>query len=198
VTAAVHETPKEALTAQLYQLFRTHGYEGVSIGAISAATGLGRSSLYHHFPGGKEDMAAAVVARAREAFARNVFLPLRSDADPGRRLKDMLAALDQAFAGGREPCLIASMLVGDGADPVTDGLRAILREWLDALAICLVDAGVPKGKAAPLAASIVGRIEGALIVSRALGDTRHFAAALADIEAMPELTARNRQNHPNS
>jgi AcrR family transcriptional regulator len=191
MTAPAQETPKDALTAQLYGLFRTHGYEGVSIGAISAATGLGKSSLYHHFPGGKEEMAAAVVARARDAFARNVFTPLRSDAAPRRRLKDMLAAMDAAFAGGRDPCLIASMLVGEGADPVTEGLRAILQEWLDALAVCLRDMGIPKAKSARLAASIVGRIEGALIVSRGLRDTSHFAAALAEIEAMPELVGRS-------
>jgi TetR/AcrR family transcriptional regulator, lmrAB and yxaGH operons repressor len=186
MTAATQETPKDALTAQLYQLFRTHGFEGVSIGGISAATGLGRSSLYHHFPGGKE-MAAAVVARARDTFARNVFQPLRSDAPPRRRLKDMLAALDAAFAGGRDPCLIASMLVGEGADPVTEGLHAILQEWLDALAACLRDLSVPKSRAPKLAASIVGRIEGALVLSRGLRDTSHFAAALAEIGAMPEL-----------
>jgi TetR/AcrR family transcriptional regulator, lmrAB and yxaGH operons repressor len=190
MTGPAQETPKDALTGQLYQLFRSYGYEGVSIGAISAATGLGRSSLYHHFPGGKEEMAAAVVARARDTFTRNVFAPLRSDAPPRRRLKDMLAVMDRAFAGGRDPCLIASMLVGEGADPVTDGLRAILREWLDALAECLSDIGVPKSKAARLSSSIVGRIEGALILSRGLDDTSHFAAALADIEGMPELAAR--------
>ena len=172
---------KEALTAQLYQLFRVHGFEGVSIGAISAATGLSRSSLYHHFPGGKEEMAEAVVARARGWFAGHVTGPLRGAGTPQARLKAMLSAMDEAFAGGSEPCLVASMLVGAGSNPVTDGLRALLNEWFDALGACLVEMGTPKAKARPAAAAIIGRIEGALILSRGLGDRSHFKAALNDI-----------------
>ena len=49
---------------QLIALFRRAGYDGVSISRISEATGLGRPSLYHYFPGGKDEMAHAVLAAA--------------------------------------------------------------------------------------------------------------------------------------
>lgn len=41
----------------LFQLFRESGYDGVSLAQIAVATGLGKASLYHHFPGGKVEMA---------------------------------------------------------------------------------------------------------------------------------------------
>ncbi|TGQ06111.1 helix-turn-helix domain-containing protein, partial [Mesorhizobium sp. M00.F.Ca.ET.217.01.1.1] len=41
------------------EVFREHGYEGASLALIGAATGLGKGSLYHFFPGGKEEMARA-------------------------------------------------------------------------------------------------------------------------------------------
>ena len=46
----------------LGEVFRAHGYEGASLTLITEATGLGKGSLYHLFPGGKEQMAAEVLA----------------------------------------------------------------------------------------------------------------------------------------
>ena len=37
----------------LAEVFREHGYEGASLSLISKATGLGKGSLYHFFPGVK-------------------------------------------------------------------------------------------------------------------------------------------------
>jgi AcrR family transcriptional regulator len=41
----------------LLKLFRQFGYDGVTLSKISQATGLGKASLYHYFPGGKAEMA---------------------------------------------------------------------------------------------------------------------------------------------
>src|SRR5687767_6837809 len=46
----------------LAEVFRSHGYEGATLALISQATGLGKGSLYHFFPGGKAQMAADVLA----------------------------------------------------------------------------------------------------------------------------------------
>ena len=51
---------REEAVASMSEIFRRYGYEGASLKRLSDASGLGRSSLYHHFPNGKEDMAAAV------------------------------------------------------------------------------------------------------------------------------------------
>jgi TetR/AcrR family transcriptional repressor of lmrAB and yxaGH operons len=45
----------------LAEVFREHGYEGASLALLGDATGLGKGSLYHFFPNGKEEMAAAVL-----------------------------------------------------------------------------------------------------------------------------------------
>ncbi|TMV66254.1 helix-turn-helix transcriptional regulator, partial [Thioclava sp. BHET1] len=46
----------------LAEVFRDCGYEGTALSKITAATGLGKGSLYNFFPGGKEEMAEAVLA----------------------------------------------------------------------------------------------------------------------------------------
>ncbi|RYZ76568.1 MAG: TetR/AcrR family transcriptional regulator, partial [Proteobacteria bacterium] len=42
---------KTEILSVLLSEFRISGYEGVSMSRISEVTGLGKASLYHHFPG---------------------------------------------------------------------------------------------------------------------------------------------------
>ena len=51
---------KTEIVNRIAMVFRQHGYEGASLSLIADATGLGRSSIYHHFPGGKDEMVEAV------------------------------------------------------------------------------------------------------------------------------------------
>ena len=68
--------PKSELLARLSDTFRRLGYDGASITDIASATGLGKSSLYHYFPGGKEQMAADVLTDLAQALEANLFAPL--------------------------------------------------------------------------------------------------------------------------
>ena len=52
---------RDEIVAQLAEVFRTHGYEGASLARLGAGTGLGKGSMYNFFPGGKEEMAQAVL-----------------------------------------------------------------------------------------------------------------------------------------
>ena len=58
------QASRDEVVDRLLTAFRRKGYDGASLADLSAATGLGRSSLYHYFPGGKEEMARAVLDRA--------------------------------------------------------------------------------------------------------------------------------------
>lgn len=168
--------PREEIVAALFDLFRRAGYDGVSLADISAATGLGKSSLYHHFPDGKPDMAEAVGAYALKSMRENVFEPLRAAAPLPAKVAAMLATADQMYEGGVTPCLVANMLPsGAAASPV----KAIIGEWIDALAAALKAAGVRPAQARARAVEAVVAIEGALIVTQATGEKTVFRDALA-------------------
>lgn len=70
---------KERLLGAALSLFQTRGYHGVALSDILDATGLPKGSLYHHFPGGKQELAIAAVgfladevdARLAAEFAKN-------------------------------------------------------------------------------------------------------------------------------
>lgn len=170
------QASREAIVPALYDLFRRAGYEGVSLAAISAATGLGKSSLYHHFPEGKPDMAAAVADFALKSMRAKLFAPLRADAPVAAKIAAMLATADAMYEGGASPCLVANMLPsGAAAGPI----RAIVVEWIDAIAAALKAAGAKPPDARARAVEAVVGIEGALIVTQATGERKVFRDALA-------------------
>jgi AcrR family transcriptional regulator len=169
---------REEIILRLFDLFRRAGYEGVSIGEISRATGLGKSSLYHHFPGGKADMAAAVVAFAKGWMEARVLAPLRTAEPLADRVGAMLEAVGALYDGGAEPCLVASMLLSRGRDPINADVGALIRDWIDALAAALRADGKSPSDALALATSAIITIEGALIVARAAERLEIFKDAL--------------------
>src|SRR4051794_2604053 len=87
-------------------LFREKGFDGASVADISAMTGLGKSSLYHHFPNGKEQMALQVLARLEEQLERALFEPMRSAGTPRQKLDRMLDGINQFYEGGKKACLL--------------------------------------------------------------------------------------------
>jgi len=79
---------KTELLPILLELFRRQGYAGVSIADVSKATGLGKSSLYHHFPEGKEQMAREVLQHVEAGVRESFVAPLKAEGDPHERLRN--------------------------------------------------------------------------------------------------------------
>jgi len=53
------------IVPKLGEIFREHGFEGASLALIGQKTGLGKSSLYHFFPGGKRGDGGGRAGRYR-------------------------------------------------------------------------------------------------------------------------------------
>ena len=67
---------------------------------IAEITGLGRASLYHRFPGGKEEMADAVLSASSEVFGSYVLAPLRERGGLRGRLQRMAERLGEFYGDG--------------------------------------------------------------------------------------------------
>ena len=173
--------PREEVIERLVAVFRDRGYNGASLSEISEATGLGKSSLYHHFPGGKEEMARAVISHVDAWLKEHALDPLKGDGTPRQRIDRMIAALDQCYAGGRRACVLGNMVI--------DGARALLHRqlarsfthWIEAVRDVLAEAGIPAREARDRAEDAVIRIEGALILAGGLGRPAPFRRVLGQL-----------------
>jgi AcrR family transcriptional regulator len=60
-------TPKEKLFQTAAQLFYRHGYRAVGVDTIAAESGIGKMTLYRHFPS-KEDLIVAYLRQSNADF----------------------------------------------------------------------------------------------------------------------------------
>ena len=165
----------------LTEVFRAHGYEGASLTRISEATGLQRPSLYHRFPGGKEDMAAAVLAAADAQFARAVLDPLQGSGAPATRIRAMAAGLREFYAEGKASCLFDTLSLSGAPEKLRRRIRRSLASLREALRDIAKEAGLSPAASQRRADEALVAIQGALVVARAGGDRSAFARVLQDL-----------------
>lgn len=179
---------RDDLIARLGDVFREHGFEGASLSAITAATGLGKGSLYNHFPGGKDEMATAVLAHVDAWFEHEVYAPLKDTGreadDPRQAIAAMFAAVDAYFRGGGRICLVGAFALDATRDRFAAAVQDYFAHWIAALAACLRRGGAKHARAQ--AETIVAGIQGALVLSRALNDTAAFGRQLRQLQHQAE------------
>lgn len=180
--ARIHSPEK--VIAGLAEVFREHGFEGASLAHISQATGLGKGSLYHAFPGGKDDMAAAVLADIDGWFERNVFVPLYDKGLPASTAIDgMLDACVAYFHCGGRVCLVGVFALNATRDAFADAVNGYFRRWEQALNAALRRGGASPAKAKALAEDVLAGIQGGLVLARAFDDNRYFEREIERLRA---------------
>lgn len=163
------------------ELFRRQGYAGTGLKQITAEAPAPFGSLYHFWPGGKEQLAEEVI-RAGGAFFLALYRAI-IDAAP-----DLAAGLRDFFDGAGETlvatdyldaCPIATVAgeIASTHEPLRAASADVFTSWTDALEADLAAAGVAPAHARPLALSTLAAIEGAFLLCRTLRTTEPMAAA---------------------
>lgn len=172
---------REEVLDRLLDTFRQHGYDGASLSDLSQATGLVKASLYHHFPGGKTEMAVQVLAHLDRALGDHLYAPLRTNMSPARKLSAMIDAVDAFYDGGRKACLLERLTASVDRSSFRRPLKRAFGAWIEAVETVCREAGLPAAQARAHAEDFVIRVEGALIVCAATGDTDVFERTLSSL-----------------
>jgi TetR/AcrR family transcriptional regulator, lmrAB and yxaGH operons repressor len=165
---------REDVVPQLREVFRRFGYEGATLSRISDETGLGRASLYHHFPSGKDEMIQAVLDATEKAFDQEILGRLRGEKPPAERIQSVLDLLWTHYKGGSASCLLAVLALTSREGDIAAGTQRVFEKWISAFAEVLQEGGVPPEEAAIRAEDAVVRIQGALVLANALNDPSPF------------------------
>lgn len=175
---------REEVAQILLSEFRRSGYEGASLSSLSAATGLGKSSLYHYFPNGKVDMGRAAMEVVGQWMREKIVPLLTSDAAPEKRLKRYFAAMSDFYAKGTLPCLTDLFTIGEAAGYFQQQFKQNIGNTIKLVAAVLEEAGVSPELATRRAEDGLVMLHGALVVSRAQGNTAVFARVIRSIPDM--------------
>jgi AcrR family transcriptional regulator len=172
---------KDQVLDRLMDAFRDKGYEGTSFSELSDATGLTKSSFYHYFPGGKEEMAEAVLAHLEQQLEAALFQPLRSAHAPTKKLSAMIDTIDAFYEGGRKACLLERMCTAANRSRFRRPLQKAFSVWMDAVELLCIEAGFSRLISRARAEDFVVRVEGALVVCAGTNDYSIFARTLKDL-----------------
>ncbi|MGA2419274.1 MAG: TetR/AcrR family transcriptional regulator [Candidatus Acidiferrum sp.] len=170
----------EELFRNLSRVFRSNGYGGTAYSDLIKATGRGKASLYHRFPGGKEEIVDAMLTYVDQHFANYVLAPVFSAGPPAKRIRLIAQRLREFYDSGRRWCLLDTITLGENPR-VLSHTRATMRFWIDAFTRLAVESGFAAPSARQHARQAVAAIEGALVVSRVLGNNRAFLEAVANL-----------------
>ena len=161
-------------------LFRRQGYAATGVNQILETADVKAGSLYHHFPNGKQELAAAVVESAGGEIERLLRRFLDSDASVGDIVKGWIDLLIvQLASDGRDGCPIEPIATEsvNASQQVRDASARAFAGWTAAVAERLRTDGWPQRDAEETALAVISLIEGALILSRIAGDDAALKSA---------------------
>jgi TetR/AcrR family transcriptional regulator, lmrAB and yxaGH operons repressor len=171
---------RAALIEKAATLFRRQGYAATGLNQILEEAGVKPGSLYHHFPDGKQALAAAVVESAGGEIERLLRRFLDSDAPVGDIVNGWIDLLiTQLASDNRDGCPIEPIATESvNASPqVRDASARAFAGWTAAVAERLRIDGWAEHDAQQTALAVIALIEGALILSRIAGDDAALESA---------------------
>jgi AcrR family transcriptional regulator len=185
---------RERIVAASAELFRRQGYAGTGVKQIVALAGAPFGSLYHFFPGGKEQLAEEVVR-----FSGGLYLQLIEAVFA--QAPDVATAVEEFFSGAaahlREtgyadasPIAAVALEVASTSEPLRAATAKVYDSWTAALAARFADAGIEPDRAPELALVTLAALEGSFVLARATRTTAPVehagrAAAAAVRGALP-------------
>ena len=185
----VHDRMVEAAMAMLAQ----RGLQATSFSELLAATGAPRGSLYHHFPGGKDQLVAKAVERAGAVLLNALEAAAGSPADAivERFLAIWRHVLTQSDCGSG--CAVLAVTVGTNAAEQLAQTTAVFRAWRQRLAQLLRQGGLTDTQSRQFAVFLIAAVEGAVVLSRADQSPEPFEEVarrlLQDVRAMVKRPA---------
>ena len=177
----VRPSGEDDIVFHVARVFRANGFHGTTLSAISKRTGLGRSSLYHHFGQGKLEMALRSLDAIEAFIAERIEAEAEGPEPIEVRWQRIEAALRAHYEGGQLGCLLAVFAIEDVPAEVAEQTKAIFVRWSAAVARLYRSAGVPEAEAASQALRDIVRLQGSLVLSQALSCNEPFDQALAQI-----------------
>ncbi len=180
VPYAKSERTQRKLIESTARLLRTRGYAATGLTAIVAESGVPKGSLYHHFPGGKEALAAAAISHAGDEVVTTLARMIDAADDPARAIRDYvnhcIAELRASDYQRGSPLATVALEAAAHVEAVHEACSGAFDDVVELLAGRLERKGVRGPDAESVALLTVAAIEGALVLSKASRDCRALEA----------------------
>jgi len=167
------------------ELFRRQGYSATGVKQIVTAAQAPFGSLYHFFPGGKEELGAEAIRVSGALYAQ--LIPAVFDPAP-----DVVTGVREFFNGAAEhlretdfadacPIATVALEVSSTSETMRTACAEVFEGWIAAGVERFVRAGLSRSQARVLIIAMLAALEGAFVLARALRTTEplHIAGELS-------------------
>ena len=156
-------------------LFMQRGYSASGLKQIATASEATIGSLYHFFPGGKEELAAETLIQSGAAYQALVEAVFDAEPDAVSGVRACFTGAAEALraSGYADACPIATVAleVASSDERLRVVTAGIFERWLSSIETRLVAGGVAPARAKELAPVFLAALEGGFLLSRAARDT---------------------------
>jgi TetR/AcrR family transcriptional repressor of lmrAB and yxaGH operons len=172
---------RERLIAAMADALRRRGLHGIGLTELLAQAGAPKGVLYHHFPGGKTELAVAAIDHVVDRMVGWLDALLAQSADPMDAARQWMqgATVRLSGTGFHAGCPLATVALE--STPEDHALReALARAFAtlrERIALALEQAGEPRASAQGIAALIVATYEGGLLQARVAQSTEPIQQA---------------------
>lgn len=171
---------RESILTATAELMRVKGFGAVGMKDVVAASGAPIGSIYHHFPGGKTQIAREALVAAGVAYGLLIPTLVAPHDDLGEAVESVFAqaATDMAETGFANMCPVGTVAaeVADTVEELRDATAAVFTGWLDGGTAYFESRGIPPTAARDLTITVVSALEGAFILARSLRDAEPLRA----------------------
>ena len=189
-------TTRDRLVETSAELFRKQGYAATGVKQIITNAQAPFGSLYHHFPGGKEELGAEAIRTSGALY--ELLIPAVFDPAP-----NLVTGVRDFFAGAAahleetnyaDACPIATIALetSSTSEPMRLACADVFERWIAAGAARHEDGGLTDEQARELTIAMLAALEGAFVLARALRTTEPLAIAGEMVATAVEQALENR------
>jgi AcrR family transcriptional regulator len=182
---------RERIVAASAELLRRQGYAATGVKQIVTAAQAPFGSIYHFFPGGKEQLGAEAIRESGKLY--ELLIPAVFDPAP-----DLVSAVRAFFAGAAEhlretdyadacPIATVALEVSSTSEPMREACADVFDSWIAAGLPRFTAAGLDEDIAREVVIALIAALEGAFVLARA---TRSTEAVDVAGELMAAVTER--------
>ncbi|MFI9454635.1 TetR/AcrR family transcriptional regulator [Amycolatopsis sp. NPDC052450] len=157
------------------ELFHQQGYHATGLNQLVAAVGAPKGSLYFHFPGGKEQLAAEAIRQSADRLCDQLRTIAANAPDIVTGIGNIIDALATSLEESdfQRGCPLATVALDASGD--SEVIRQACADGYTSWHTVIADA-LDTGKADQLATVVLAAIEGGLLLAKTLHDTAPLRA----------------------
>ncbi|MFE0046104.1 TetR/AcrR family transcriptional regulator [Streptomyces albireticuli] len=165
---------RERIVRAASRLMQRQGYEGTGIKQISREAGATLGSVYHFFPGGKQELAAEAIRHGDQEFTDILRAALDGTDDPAEAIAACAGTVAEALRASDwiDGCPVTATSIGtaDRAPDIQRAAAEAFARWRGLVEEKLRAAGFGEESAHELAHTVISTLEGAELAAQLARD----------------------------